>query len=204
MKNTIQKAALALFGLVTFTGCVTEDDFSIPTIKPVLLIENFDEVDFNQNLDYEGWINYAEAGSKLWIERDFNNDGYAQFSSYQSGDASNIGWLISPAIDLSTAENVVLNFESASNFVTNAANKLEVLISTDFSGDEAEIATATWTVLDAELADNTTNNYTYVPSGNIDLSAFTGMVHIAFKVTGNGNDQTGLFQVDKIKVLTLN
>lgn len=204
MKNTIQKAALALFGLVTFTGCVTEDDFSIPTIKPVLLIENFDEVDFNQNLDYEGWINYAEAGSKLWIERDFNNDGYAQFSSYQSGDASNIGWLISPAIDLSTAENVVLNFESASNFVTNAANKLEVLISTDFSGDEAEIATATWMVLDAELADNTTNNYTYVPSGNIDLSAFTGMVHIAFKVTGNGNDQTGLFQVDKIKVLTLN
>jgi hypothetical protein len=204
MKNTIQKAALALFGLVTFTGCVTEDDFSIPTIKPVLLIENFDEVDFNQNLDYEGWINYAEAGSKLWIERDFNNDGYAQFSSYQSGDASNIGWLISPAIDLSTAENVVLNFESASNFVTNAANKLEVLISTDFSGDEADIATATWTVLDAELADNTTNNYTYVPSGNIDLSAFTGMVHIAFKVTGNGNDQTGLFQVDKIKVLTLN
>ena len=186
MKNTIQKAALALFGLVTFTGCVTEDDFSIPTIKPVLLIENFDEVDFNQNLDYEGWINYAEAGSKLWIERDFNNDGYAQFSSYQSGDASNIGWLISPAIDLSTAENVVLNFESASNFVTNAANKLEVLISTDFSGDEADIATATWTVLDAELADNTTNNYTYVPSGNIDLSAFTGMVHIAFKVTGNG------------------
>ncbi len=204
MKNTIQKAALALFGLVTFTGCVTEDDFSIPTIKPVLLIENFDEVDFNQNLDYEGWINYAEAGSKLWIERDFNNDGYAQFSSYQSGDASNIGWLISPAIDLSTAENVVLNFESASNFVTNAANKLEVLISTDFSGDEADIATATWTVLDAELADNTTNNYTYVPSGNIDLSAFTGMAHIAFKVTGNGNDQTGLFQVDKIKVLTLN
>ena len=104
---------------------------------------------------------------------------------------------------MSTAENVVLNFESASNFVTNAANKLEVLISTDFSGDEADIATATWTVLDAELADNTTNNYTYVPSSNIDLSAFTGMVHIAFKVTGNGNDQTGLFQVDKIKVLTL-
>lgn len=204
MKNTIQKAVLVLLGLVTFTSCVTEDDFSIPTIKPVLLIENFDEVDFNENLDYEGWINYAEAGSKLWIEREFNNDGYAQFSSYQSGDASNIGWLISPSIDLTSAENVVLNFESASNFVNNAGNKLEVLISNDFSGNEADITSATWTVLEAELADNTTNNYTYIPSGDISLSAFTGMAHIAFRVTGNGNDQTGLFQVDKIKVLTLN
>jgi hypothetical protein len=63
---------------------------------------------------------------------------------------------------------------------------------------------ATWTELDAVVADNTTNNYTYIPSGEIDLSDYAGTVHFAFKVTGNGSTLDGLFQVDKIKVYSNN
>ncbi|CAM3672666.1 hypothetical protein FSS13T_26270 [Flavobacterium saliperosum S13] len=185
-----------------FTGCVNEDEFDIPTIRPVIFTEDFNEVDFNQVLDYEGWTNFAEAGTKKWIERDFNNDGYAQFSSFGSGEASNIGWLISPAINMDANEGEILSFQSASNFVDNANNKLEVFVSSDYDG--TNVLTATWVPLNATVADNTTNNYTYIPSGNIDLSTYTGTLHIAFKVTGNGSTLDGLFQVDKIKVYSLN
>ena len=186
---------------ITTTSCVNDDDFAIPTLKAGF-VENFNEVDFNQNFDYTGWTNFAEAGTKLWIERDFNDDGYIQFSSFQSGEALNIGWVITPAIDLKGLVQPVLSFETASNFVTTASNKIEVFVSSNYDG--TNVLAATWTPITAPVANNSTNNYTYIPSGNIDLSAYTGNIHVAFKVTGNGTTQTGLFQVDKIKVAALN
>jgi hypothetical protein len=63
---------------------------------------------------------------------------------------------------------------------------------------------ATWTPLSAVVANNTTNGYIYIPSGDIDLSAYSGTIHIAFKVTGNGTTLDGLFQVDKVKISSLN
>ena len=184
------------------TSCVKEDDFAIPTLRPVIFSEDFNQIDFNQNFDYEGWVNFAEAGTKLWTERDFNDDGYIQFSSFGSGQASNIGWAITPAIDMDANEGEVLSFQSATNFVDNPNNKLEVFISSDFDG--TNVLSATWTRLDAVVADNTTNGYTYIPSGEIDLSAYTGTIHLAFKATGNGSSLDGLFQVDKIKIYSSN
>ena len=84
----------------------------------------------------------------------------------------------------------------------NPNNKLEVFISSDFDG--TNVLSATWTRLDAVVADNTTNGYTYIPSGEIDLSAYTGTIHLAFKATGNGSSLDGLFQVDKIKIYSSN
>lgn len=203
MKNKFIKSLFFLsLSLGVFTSCVSEDEFDIPNIIPVLFSEDFNEIDFNEVLDYPNWTNFAEAGTKLWIERDFNDDGYAQFSSFQSGNASNIGWLISPGINMDATEGEILTFQSASNFVDNPANKLEVFVSTDYDG--TNVLAATWIPLDATVADNTTNGYTYIPSGQIDLSSYSGTLHIAFKVTGNTTTLDGLFQVDKIKVFTLN
>lgn len=203
MKNNFLKSMFLLAAISTaLTSCVKEDDFAIPTLRPVIFSEDFNQIDFNQNFDYEGWVNFAEAGTKLWTERDFNDDGYIQFSSFGSGQASNIGWAITPAIDMDANEGEVLSFQSATNFVDNPNNKLEVFISSDFDG--TNVLSATWTRLDAVVADNTTNGYTYIPSGEIDLSAYTGTIHLAFKATGNGSSLDGLFQVDKIKIYSSN
>ena len=203
MKNNFLKSMFLLAAISTaLTSCVKEDDFAIPTLRPVIFSEDFNQIDFNQNFDYEGWVNFAEAGTKLWTERDFNDDGYIQFSSFGSGQASNIGWAITPAIDMDANEGEVLSFQSATNFVDNPNNKLEVFISSDFDG--TNVLSATWTRLDAVVADNTTNGYTYIPSGEIDLSAYTGTIHLAFKATGNGSSLDGLFQVDKIKIYSTN
>lgn len=201
MKN-IFKSFLAIVTVSLAVSC--SDDTDIAPFKPLIFSEDFPEPDINYNatFDFEGWTNFAETGTKLWIERDYNNDGYIQFSSFGSSQSSNIGWAITPEITISEDANAVLSFSSASNFVDNPSNKLEVFISTDYDG--TNVLAATWVELDAIVANNTTNNYTYIPSGEIDLSSYSGTVHIAFKVTGNGTTLDGLFQVDKIKVYSNN
>lgn len=205
MKKLFRTLLVITTSTFLMVSCSNEDDFAIADFNPVFYAEDFPEEDinFNQTFDFEGWTNFAETGTKLWIERDFNNDGYIQFSSFLSGETSNIGWAITPSINIEGFENVKLSFQSATNFVDNPDNKLEVLVSNNFDG--TNVLAATWEVLPAVVADNTTNNYTYIPSGEIDLSNYnSGPVHIAFRVTGNGSTLDGLFQVDKIRVYSLN
>lgn len=200
MKNILKSSFLLALIVSVFTSCSEEEDFELAPYKPQVFGESFPEsdIDYNAVFDFPGWVNFAETGTKKWIERDFNNDGYIQFSPFGSGEASNIGWAITPTFNLDSTTGEVLTFESASNFVDNPDNKLEVFISTNFDG--TNVLAATWTLLDAVVADNTTNGYVYIPSGEIDLSTYTGNVNIAFKVTGNGTTLDGLFQVDKIKI----
>jgi hypothetical protein len=201
MKNIFLKITFAVFTLGTLSSC-NEEETDIPTVRPLLFNEDFPEadIDFNADFDFAGWTNFNQAGSKKWIERDFSGSGYIQFSSFGSGNLSNIGWAITPAINMDATTNEVFTFNSASNFVSDASNKLEVLISTNYDG--TNVLAATWTPLSAVVANQTTNNYTYIPSGEIDLSSYSGNVHIAFKVTGSGTDTNldGLFQVDDVKV----
>ena len=187
--KTILKSILAIITFSVAFSC--SDNTDIAPFKELIFSEDFPEAEINYNatFDFEGWTNFAETGTKRWIERDYNNDG-------------NIGWAITPTITISEGANALLSFASASNFVDNPDNKLEVYISEDFDG--TNVLAATWLKLDAVVANNTTNNYTYIPSGEIDLSAFSGPIHIAFKVTGNGTTLDGLFQVDKVKVFSNN
>lgn len=202
----MKKIFISLFVITTafLTSCSNEDDYAIAPFIPLLYAEDFPEpdIDYNQTFDFEGWTNFAETGTRLWIERDFNNDGYIQFSPFGSGESSNIGWAITPSINLDETENEVLTFETACNFVDSADNKIEIFISTDYDG--VDVLGATWEQLSAIVADNTTNGYTYIPSGEIDLSSYSGNIHIGFKVTGNDVDLTGLFQVDKIRIFSKN
>lgn len=201
MKNIFLKITFAVFTLGALSSC-NEDETDIPTVRPLLFSEDFPEAEINYNLDFDfvGWTNFAEAGTKKWIERDFNGSGYIQFSSFGSAQASNIGWAITPSINMDATTNEIFTFKSASNFVSDASNKLEVLISTNYDG--TNVLAATWTPLSAAVANQTTNGYVYIPSGEIDLSSYTGNIHIAFKVTGSGTDTNldGLFQVDDVKV----
>ena len=200
MKNLYKLALAVVFSAMAFS---CNDDTDLAPFNATIFSQGFSpddpEFNFNGTFDFTGWTNYAETGTKYWTERDFNDDGYIQFNPFGSAQTSNIGWAITPAIDLSDYSSVSLSFTSATNFVDNADNKLEVLISTNYDG--TNVLAATWTTLEATVADETTNGYVYIPSGAVDISDFTGgTVHIAFRVTGNGTTLDGLFQVDKIKV----
>jgi hypothetical protein len=210
MKNIfIKPIFLSILSLGILSSCVNDNDYAIPkTLDKVYFSEDFPytEISTGDNLDFEGWTNFAEAGSKLWTEGQFKEDGYIQFNPYKSNDASNIGWAITPAIDLNGSSSYYLSFSSASNFVNNKDNRLEVYVSSNYDG--SNVLAATWTKLSARVADKDSNpekSYTYVPSGEVNLSTYAGKtVHIAFRAIGNSSTLTGLFQVDKVIVYSLN
>ena len=168
--------------------------------------ETFNSATDNTNLNINGWINYAEAGSELWTEQVFSNNGYAEFTAYRTFDTSNIGWLITPGIDMDAQDGEILSFETEHAYPDSGHEPLEVLISTDFDGTEAGILTATWTSLEftSSLEEDYDTWYNFVNSGNIDLSSYTGTAYIAFKYTGSDTmNLNTTMHVENVKIVVL-
>lgn len=173
------------------------------SLPDTIFEEDFQHIDHNTDLDLEGWTNFAEAGNRLWIEEIFGDNGYTEFSSYQSGDLLNIGWLVTPPIDMDEHSEEILVFQTAQHHLSSADNTLEVFVSTDFDG--TDVLSATWTPVAAHLASMADDWYDFVSSGEIDLSAYTGRLYIAFKCVGSGTNTQldGGYFVDDIRVFGL-
>lgn len=187
---------------VNFTDTKCEpldiDDFSI------VLEEDFNSAIDNTNLNIADWTNFAEEGGELWTEQTFSGNGYAEFSGFSTGDAVNIGWLISPGINMDAQENEFLNFFTAQHHLDSSANTLEVSVSTDFDG--VNVLSATWEPISANLATMNDSWYAFKDSGLIDISSYSGTLYVAFKVTGSGTDTQldGAYHVEDFKILATN
>ena len=197
---------LPILGSIIFiltTSCSPEDDIKNPDFNPLIFSEDFSKgaVD-NTILNLEGWKNIAEVGNAKWKTQIYSGNPYAEFSSFQSGDAVNIGWLVSPNINMDTTNGEILQFQASQSFVSSGANSLEVLIATDYNGDN--LTTANWQPITAKLPTTSSPYFEYVNSGEIDLSSYTGKINIAFKVKGSGTNTAldGSYQVDAIRVYT--
>lgn len=202
MKNNIKSILFTALTAGLFAGCVNDDDFAIPPFNEVAYSENFEEATDGTVLDILGWTNFNQSGSKKWTEERFplsNGNGYAEFSAFNTGDATNIAWLVSPSINLEGSQKQV-SFDAAQHHLDSSNNTLEVLVSTDFNG--TDVAAATWTPLDATVPTQENDWYDFINSGVIDLSDYSGNVYIAFRVTGSGTDTTldGAYQIDNLKL----
>lgn len=163
--------------------------------------EDFNEGIDNTNLNIADWTNFAEEGGELWTEQVFSNNGYAEFSGYFTGDDVNIGWLISPGIDMDSQDNEFLNFKTAQHHLDSVDNTLEVFVSTNYDGND--VLSATWEPITANLASMSNSWYSFTDSGLIDISSYSGTLYVAFKVTGSGTDTQldGAFHVEDFTVL---
>ncbi|RZJ72385.1 choice-of-anchor J domain-containing protein [Flavobacterium sp.] len=193
---------LALIASAALVSCVGDDDTELPNYTPLILGQDFENgAADNTILDVTGWSNFVTAGAMRWKNQTYSGNNYAEFTGYQSGDATNIGWLISPAVNLDEQEGESLKFDVSQSYVTDASNSLEVLISTDWDGTEANINAATWTALPASIPGTSATYFEFQDSGNIDLSTYTGTAHIAFKVTGGTAAAIdGGYQIDNVKI----
>lgn len=200
-KNIFLVAALAT-GLV---ACDKEEDFDIPTVRVPFLAEDFQTVTNNTDLDLTGWTNFAESGTWKWREKTFSGNGYAEFSAFGSGAATNKVWLVSPVINLDANPNEFLTFSVAQHHldVDAPGNSLKVYISQDYDG--TNVLAATWTELSANIPVKADSWYSFKNS-TIDLSQYSGNAYIAFKFTGSGTDTTldGAFQIDNFFVYNEN
>ena len=152
-----------------------------------VLDEKFDDVVDNSNFDYDGWVNYAEVGGELWTEQLFSGNGYVEFSGFRTGDDVNIGWLVTPAFDLTGATDAYINFKIAQHHIQDEDNNtLEVFVSTDFDG--TNVTTATWEKQNVAVPGEDIFWYAFQDVGLIDVSSYSGNLYVAFKYTGSGTD----------------
>lgn len=204
MKKTIFKSVfLTLLILTVLTSCTKDGDVEIQAFKPMLFSEDFSVG--GTTLADKGWIIFPEVGTVNWTVGAYHSEAYAVFTTYGSTPAQpvNIAWLISPSFDMDAHDGEQLLFQAAQAYVSNSANSLEVFASTNFDGNATHVVAATWTPLNFTHPTLTyAENFNYVNS-QVDLSAFTGKIHIAFKVKGSGTDNTldGTYQIDNIRVI---
>ncbi len=146
-----------------------------------------------------GWQNINVSGSINWnVSTSYGNPAPSLvISNYING--SHVAcetWYVSPSIDFSEITNPTLSFDNAHGYT---GDPMQVKISTDWDGDPATITSATWVNL-AYNTDNSTNYFTWVNSGDIDLSAYKGNnVHIAFVYTGSSTDGM-TWEIDNIRI----
>lgn len=184
------------------TSCVGDDDYAIPTVFSYAFNEGFETSTTGSGsvevpISFEGWVNYNATATRLWHARTFDDNIYAEFSSFYSATGTNdVAWLITPAIDLTASSGEMLSFTTKTRFTNGYP--LTAFVSTDYDGTTAGIATATWTPLTFTAP---TANDVFVGSGAIDISEYeSDNVRIAFKYTGSKAGVTTTLQLDNIKI----
>ncbi len=170
-----------------------------------LFYEDFESQKNNKVVVGNGWTNYIEDGSKGWEAYSSSSSNAslgrsARFKSSSSGDASNIGWLITPAINLDEQDGETLRFKTSNSLADSSF--MEVLYSLDWDGTEANVTSATWSILsDAYVVKDSDSFAPWFNSGNVDLSCLSGTIHIAFKYTGSGQGTfDGVYELDEVSV----
>ncbi|MFK8054593.1 MAG: DUF5689 domain-containing protein [Saprospiraceae bacterium] len=161
--------------------------------------------DFEGNADFDpvaatGWMNTTNVSNgRTWQAREFDSNIYAQATAYNDTAPSVDAWLVTPELDFSAGLQIA--FETATAF--NVHQGLEVLVSTDYVGS-GDPSTATWTPLSgAAIANGSSGDNTWVPSGNVSLASYSGQGFVAFRYTGAGSGNTSTFRVDNVVVSTL-
>ena len=170
-----------------------------------LFFEDFESQRNNQLIVGNGWTNYMQAGSVGWeayssVSTNASLGRSARFKSASSGDNQNIGWLITPAINLDAQDGETLRFKTSNSLADSSF--LEVLYTLDWDGTEANIESANWGVLSAAYIVRDTDSFVpWFNSGHVDLSCASGIMYIAFKYTGSGQETfDGVYELDDISI----
>ena len=156
--------------------------------------EDFQSGQDRDEINLSGWTNQATVGDRRWIYRSFEQNLFAQMTSFNADAASNEVWLVTPEIN--TTETPTLSFESAQAFYQH--DGLSVWISTDFSGDAGS---ASWVELsEARVAGSGDEEYDWIDSGQIDLSSYGTQVYVGYKYEGTAATNTTTYRLDNIVV----
>ncbi|MBN2683270.1 MAG: choice-of-anchor J domain-containing protein [Bacteroidales bacterium] len=148
----------------------------------------------DNNVTSGGWVTKNVTGAVNWYIYEAAGDPCGAIKNYISGaNQACETWLISPAVDLTSATNPYFKFRNACSY---SGAEMEVFVSTNYDGTSAP-STATWTPLSYVLS---AGFFAWADSGNIDFNAYkTSNVRVAFKYTGSSTDGR-TWEVDDIKI----
>ena len=157
--------------------------------------------DFNDlSLNSGGWTTQIIIDTTNWFVDSFGGDDFVKATNYSNGqNVPSNTWLISPAVDLSSASQPMLNFETIMKWPGPA---LVLHISTDYDGISNPTQQGTWTditTLATWDVDNTTWG-SWTPSGDVDLTNYiSSTTYIAYEYLGSANSGS-TWEIDNIKI----
>ena len=187
---------------------VAEDDEAAPNRQaaPVMIdLYTIRPPDVLLNADFETagslapFTQVSVTGDQVWAQSTNSGNGFAKMSGYSTAANENNDWLISPAINLASAEMNAVSFMTATSFTGPA---LKVMISSNFDGTYTPAGVTSGTVTWTDITSNfsfSSGTYTWVPSGEYSLAAYTGTVYIAF-VYESSSTQAATWEVDDFRV----
>ena len=169
-----------------------------PTTDPVSSID--------QNFDASseipaGWTQVQAAGNKAWYVPTFNNNNYAAMTGYK-GTAPFDQCLVTPPVDMSKVTEKKLTFDTQVNGYGSTTTKLEVYVMTA-AQPAAGDTKLNPTLAVAPAADPSTGKTSYsswVNSGSIDLSAYSGIIYIGFRYVASEDANYATWCVDNVKL----
>jgi hypothetical protein len=158
--------------------------------NPVVGLANL--VEYNFAGSFAGWTVVEASGSDaVWTSQ----SGYVQGNGYFGAPVANEEWLVSPSLDLAGESNLKFQITQEIDFLS-IPDQIDILISTDYSGDPA---TATWAALDFDktaFGSSTT-------SPDYDFSAYDGQtITIAFRYESTDTD-AGRWRISNLAIKTL-
>ena len=157
--------------------------------------------DFNDlSLNSGGWTTQIIIDTTNWFVDSFGGDDFVKATNYSNGqNVPSNTWLISPAVDLSSASQPMLSFETIMKWPGPA---LVLHISTDYDGNSNPTQQGTWTDITALATwdvDNTTWG-SWTPSGDVDLTNYiSSTTYIAYEYLGSANSGS-TWEIDNIKI----
>ncbi|MEG1615617.1 MAG: choice-of-anchor J domain-containing protein [Bacteroidales bacterium] len=170
------------------------------TIPKAALKEDFErKVTDKENTMLPGWINAALEGDKKWIDKSYGGNVYTECSAYKIEGLVD-AWLITPQLEIK--EGYVMKFDMTSGHWTHEA--LSVLVSSDFSGKEEDVANAKWEDITEQAEYPKVEGAYGKPTevGPFDFSKYAGKkIYVAFRYKGNAAaNETSTVQLDNVYV----
>jgi len=145
-----------------------------------------------------GFTTFSVTGAQFWSCTTFGSSGTngVNMNGYSGSALTNEDWLISPPLKFGTLNLPVLSFLSRGEF---GGPSLELLISTDYTGT-GNPNSATWTALNANFPESSTNIWTL--SDNINLSNYKAFpkAYIAFKYISSPTLGAARWTLDSINI----
>lgn len=140
------------------------------------------------------WSQVQIAGNKTWYQREFDGTTYASMTGY-NGTAPFDQWLVTPPVDMSKVAEKVLSFRTQVNGYGSTTSKFEVYVMTQAD------TKGTNTKLNPVIATAPESGYSsWAASGNLDLSAFSGIVYIGFRYAATQDANYATWCVTDVKL----
>lgn len=179
---------------MTIWAYAEKEDYNNSAVASAEYVINADlTIIFNQDWegDWNGWTQVSVIGDETWTIAEHSGNHYAYMNGFTAGQAhQNEDWLISPAFDLDSYDDVVLSFRTARNY---NGDDIVVLFSNDYDGQNPN--DATWETITCPLS---TGSWNWVESGNISMDDFDGSnCYIAYKYSSTDEQAAG-WEVDDI------